>query len=78
MIQMRDFECHECGEDGPHLHPRYSDGIHAHSDHLCDKCLIICLENLYDEALDALRAGVDLTGEPSITLSFIEAAEKRE
>ena len=74
---MAGFECLECGEKATYLHPKYSDGVHSHSSHLCGPCLIFCLEELYDEAVDNLREAVAETNEASITLSFIDAVEAR-
>jgi len=75
---MKIYECLECGEDAPWLHPEYSNGIHEHSDHLCGPCLIACLEEKYEESVEILRDAVAETGQISITMSFIEAVEKRQ
>lgn len=76
---MSKYECLECAHVcAPHLHPDYSNGRHADSDHLCDQCLISLLEEKYDVALKALREAVEETGVVSVELSFIDAAEKRD
>jgi hypothetical protein len=72
------YACVECGEPATQLHPDYSDGTDSNSDHICNPCYIAVLEEKLDEAIENLREGVRVTGEVSITMSFIEAVESRQ